>query len=421
LTHSDVDQSGGGDYLTIQEGIDAAAPDDTVLVACGTYNEHDIVVRSGVYLKSETGYADCVTIDACDQGGVMSCVGEGDPIRIEGFTITGGRSPQYGGGLYCDSARVTLARCNIIGNSAGFGGGAYLHACTLPVLRECNFVDNSADGIAAGVYLANCSSALVEGCTVSENLPSGVLCNWCDGAQFTDCDFSDNLGSGLELGYSNATLTGCTFKGNKGMSGGGISCFECLMSLRHCDFSNNEATTDGGAIDCDACYDSNIEGCTFSNNRADAGGGIRIHWGSTPTIRGCTFSGNTAPSASGIKSSLYSSPRVENTIVAFGGTGPAVSCYEGSNATMFCCNVYGNAGGDWIDCIADQYGLNGNTSLDPCFCEDSYMLGEPSPCAPDNSPEGCGLIGALRVGCAECRYPVPVEPTSWGHVKSLFR
>jgi hypothetical protein len=87
---------------------------------------------------------------------------------------------------------------------------------------------------------------------------------------------------------------------------------------------------------------------------------------------------------------------------------------------MICCNLYGNGGGDWSCwCIEDQLGLRGNICEDPRFCDleaNDLTLDCESPCAPDQNPY-CGLIGVLPVACGSS----PVMPTTWGHLKSLFR
>ncbi len=75
-----------------------------------------------------------------------------------------------------------------------------------------------------------------------------------------------------------------------------------------------------------------------------------------------------------------------------------------SSCTLTCCDVYGNAGGNYVDCIAAQQGISGNISEDPLFCgsanpAEPYSLRDDSPCAAPNNP-GCGQIGAYGVGCA---------------------
>jgi hypothetical protein len=87
--------------------------------------------------------------------------------------------------------------------------------------------------------------------------------------------------------------------------------------------------------------------------------------------------------------------------------------------TLVCCDLYGNAGGDWVGGIAGQAGQNGNLSRDPLFCGfegDDFTLHSDSPCAPDSTPD-CGLIGAWPVNCSS----TPVEQTTWGALKSMFR
>jgi hypothetical protein len=55
------------------------------------------------------------------------------------------------------------------------------------------------------------------------------------------------------------------------------------------------------------------------------------------------------------------------------------------------------------NCIAGQYGINGNISLDPLFCDAAngdFTLQGISPCRPFSMPNSeCGQIGAHPVGC----------------------
>ena len=81
-----VNTAGTGDAPTIQAGI------DTVLVECGIYNDNDIVMKSAVVLTSQTGWADCATIDAQGLGRVFYCNLLAWNTWITGFTITGGNA-----------------------------------------------------------------------------------------------------------------------------------------------------------------------------------------------------------------------------------------------------------------------------------------------------------------------------------------
>lgn len=120
-----------------------------------------------------------------------------------------------------------------------------------------------------------------------------------------------------------------------------------------------------------------------------------------------------------------SSPTLTNCIIAFSEHGDAVHCSDtvgDSTPVLTCCDVYGNAGGDRVGCVADQYSIKGNFSADPLFCHDAnpdeqHSLHEGSPCLPESSP--CGvLVGALGLGCG----PVSaVEDMTWGAVKAVFQ
>lgn len=101
-----------------------------------------------------------------------------------------------------------------------------------------------------------------------------------------------------------------------------------------------------------------------------------------------------------------------NSILAF-GQGASVHTGENSTLDFACCDVFGNVGGDWVDGIAGQLGIEGNIALDPLFCGElnpmhPHTLDDRSPCAPEYNPL-CGLIGAWPVGCGlqDVTQPLP--------------
>jgi len=92
---------------------------------------------------------------------------------------------------------------------------------------------------------------------------------------------------------------------------------------------------------------------------------------------------------------------LQQTLIAENAQGSAILFNTGTGAaTLGCCDLWGNPGGDWTDRFASQYGVNGNISADPMFCADDTLqmwLQPGTPCAPPVS--ACGLIGAWMEGC----------------------
>ena len=208
-------------------------------------------------------------------------------------------------------------------------------------------------------------------------------------------------GAGVEGSGSSPTLINCIFSDNSAYEGGGAN----FTSASHptfigCLFSGNSATA-GGGVAVASGSSATLTDCTFSGNSAVAfGGGLSFVW-SLGTVVGCTFHGNGAPEGSGVHSGYGSALEVQNCIVAFSTQGPGVGCGSFVIPTLTCCDIYGNAGGDWVGDIADQYGVNGNICEDPLFCDPEngdFTITSDSPCAPDYNPE-CGLIGAWPAEC----------------------
>ena len=201
----------------------------------------------------------------------------------------------------------------------------------------------------------------------------------------------------IRNGYaSSGPLTGA------GDGGGILVGSGSFPSLENLILEGNAASDGGGGLH----YEVNSGGTAIlilvkDNASSDGGGGVHYEVNAAPTLINCTVVNNTAPLGAGMYCETESHPVIETTIIAFNNVGMAVYCDPGALPTLFCCDVFGNEGGDWTSCIADQLGINANFTADPLFClsvTEEYTLQNVSPCLPENSP--CGeLVGVYGVGC----------------------
>ena len=221
------------DQLTIQEGIAAASAGDTVLVECGTYYEQNVLMKSGVCLKSETGLAGCVDIDTQSAGRGISCIGVGAGTRILGITLSNGFTEDPGGGLHCEGSILSVADCLFRSNWGGYGGAVSCVSDSDLELINCQFIGNSSD--VGGAILANGSYVSIQESVFIQNRSAGM--------------------GGAIHGQSSAQYT-----------------------ITSCTFSRNEALAYGGAIDLHGMYvTASIQNCTFALNDAPNGSAISMY------------------------------------------------------------------------------------------------------------------------------------------------
>ena len=401
-----VDQGGGGNFVTIQEAIEAAITGDEIIVHPGTYFEQVDFMGKDLWIHSSAGPS-ATTIDAADLGSCVAFVtGETLDASLEGFTLTHGAGTYYegftrGGAVFCKGARCTLRECLFTDNEAYNAGGLQVMEDAGADVFDCTFLGNVCHRY-GGAIAASDGFLNLDGCLIENNFcdyaVGGVsYAQNCSG-EIRNCEFRGNQSpwvGALNLGQptSNVSVSNCLFADNRsagGAEGGGIRVYGGKLAVAECIFTGNTCGGYGGAL---AGYDGatvEVSACTFHRNGAAEGGNIWFG----------DFGGS------------YS---LANTIIANAESGSGVFAYY---AEVTCCDAWGNAGGNYAG-MPDPTGANGNISINPLFCDAAggdFTIRSDSQCAPEYNPL-CGLIGALDVGCTP---PTPTEPVTWGRVKSHF-
>jgi hypothetical protein len=406
-----------GDQPTIQAGVNAAAYGDTVVISDGTYSETNIAMKSGVWVRSSSRDPASVTVSAGYQGRVFAFAGTDGPCGLEGLTITQGYNDTVGGALLLSrsSARIvncilTHNRCKDPSTDLGVGGAVAIEGLpsSTVAIEDCAFVDNVSN-----LY----SGAL--------HIQGGVL-------RVTGCSFVGNhtgsYGGAMYSISGDIGIVDCLFRGNRSTDGfGGALHFHgrsCVVSVDRCRFESNQARYRAGAISARWMSSLSLKDSVFIGNSTVQGTGAAAimlsEGGPVYDIEGCSIVGSGSPdSLCALEAVVGATVTIDASIIAYTTGGGAVSCADGGAVTLSCCDIYGNAGGDWSGCIADQLGVDGNFCADPLFCnlaQGDLTLEDTSPCAPAHSP--ClRLVGALGPGCPGTL----VDPVTWGRLKALYR
>ncbi len=298
--NASVTSSGDGStwetaFNTIQEGMDAAADGDTVVVAQGTYVENTHFKGKNIVLRStdplDPGAVENTVIDGNEAGPVVAFDGtEDENCVLAGFRIQNGSAINGGGicgGTEEEHTRAAIRNNVITANEAtgkwfdSRGGGAAF----CDGLVEQNMVNgNTAEGYGGG--FSDCHGTIrnnsIRGNSAEGSFAGGGGLAFCDGTVQNNI-ISENSATGSNS-HGGGVLTCGGVVGNNliiansSTDGGGLS--YCHGTVQNNTICGNSAARNGGGLhDCGGVIRNSI----IWGNTADASGN-QMHDCSTPSF-----------------------------------------------------------------------------------------------------------------------------------------
>lgn len=262
-----------------------------------------VQAASGDTIRVEPGVYDLSTTMMSDD----SCLVLSRPVTILGTDTTSWRTTASGETAVVfdahEAGRILQAKDVIApeirhvtfknAKTSGHGAAVYSNKdwSQRPLLTNCVISTcSSTDGQGAGVY-----GGIIRDCLLTNN----VAKSWGGGAAMVDLYDSQVVGNesgGSGGGVVNArALQRTTFIGNKAVNGGAIA-VQSEITVSSCAFSNNWATSQGGAVWADSSKPASslasCRDCVFSGNRADSFGGGACCY--VCILTNCPFVGNVS-------------------------------------------------------------------------------------------------------------------------------
>ncbi|KNC46250.1 polymorphic outer membrane protein [Thecamonas trahens ATCC 50062] len=296
------------------------------------------------------------------------------------------------------AAHRLVARRNLGGSH---GGAVFASGSGTSVVVQASLIENNmATTTGAGVYVSDGRLALTD-VVLRRNGVTGGL--------------PDTLvGGGVAASSaSSVTIDLCSFSGNHGYRGGGLSLTSCGSGhvrgsvfednsvsgatepavgagiviigassgvvLVNCTFARNVAEFDGGGISVFDGAPLEVIGSVFDSNSAEAGGALNVAGTAGSRVVGCSFMHNTAGSVGGALHFDKGSGSLTMTGSVLVGNsasgGGAVYADEVSNVAFVACNFSGNVASDsagvlWLDSEPRTHG-GIQVTFDSCVIEHS--------------------------------------------------
>jgi len=344
-----VDITGGGDFTTIQEAVDAASDGDVIFVREGVYYENIVIAGKWLEIRGESP-----SLTHIVGGALMSVVliEDNADVWLSDFTLSkgmgtlSGTSPGalewwYGGGVLVLNAEAKIFHCTITDCSAFFGGGIAVIQQEPPgplVILENNTITDNRSGVeGGGIFMAN---AL---CDIHTTKVMGNISRY---------------GAGIAARYSTVNIQNGLICHNRGVYTCGL---DCTLHAAGCGIFSRESSF-------------TIMSSTIAHN--------------TKTAE-CVYTDGGAILASG------SSLMIINSIL-YHNSYPEITLREGESQSCHIGFHYSNLQGGPDDIAITEPGVvvdwdgNGNISVPPLFWGPynyNYRLAMCSPCL------GAGMSG----------------------------
>lgn len=151
-----VDDDGTGDYLTIQDAIDAASSGDTIWVKDGSYNEQ-LNVHASVKIIADSGAEPTIYATSYSPGIDITA----NMVTIEGFKIYGSSDPGSATIRASSGADELQVKSNTFTTISGEIGTIALHI--LSTVDEVEFTSNTVKNYDIGLLLQDNSMVKISG------------------------------------------------------------------------------------------------------------------------------------------------------------------------------------------------------------------------------------------------------------------